>query len=420
MNQPIRCQPLPFLKTNGEAAAGAAPRTEGNPPERAAFGELLNAELNDGEVESENSDEHATEGDEAVAAYGLALLLVPPVSPQDSKLISEGLAEDPGAEAPESIAAETAPLISEHQPAPEGPTDEPAARQEVQVEASVEPQVPLSELFARGRPILSPPEQKVPTLSGQTHATVEQISGKGPEQAKNSNGMVAAQPPSMLTTSQSHDERALPAEQRPGMERFEVASFEQPTQIRPLTTRPVRTAERISANDFVGPAPELPPAPRLELVSGDVDVQPVRPVEPMTVVEAVRTHIELLKASTTEKLDVVLRPDSRTELHLQVEKVNGVIQVQARCDRGDFSLLEAHWGTVQNTLATQGVRVEALQQGNGTQSQQNGSQHFQNFSGQNQREERAPASIEQDFPNREVLRSKTSRTSPVRGWQSWA
>jgi hypothetical protein len=118
---------------------------------------------------------------------------------------------------------------------------------------------------------------------------------------------------------------------------------------------------------------------------------------------------------------VVLRPDAQTQLHLQVEKVNGHVQVQARCERGDFASLEAHWGAIQNTLATQGIRVEPLQQGSGAQFQQNGSQHSSNFSGQqNHREERPPIFNEQEFTYREATRPKVTRGSTARGWQSWA
>ena len=53
MNQPIRCEPLPFLKANGEAAPEARPCTEGQPEEGSDFSQLLSVELGGVQPEAE-------------------------------------------------------------------------------------------------------------------------------------------------------------------------------------------------------------------------------------------------------------------------------------------------------------------------------------------------------------------------------
>ena len=65
----------------------------------------------------------------------------------------------------------------------------------------------------------------------------------------------------------------------------------------------------------------------LDLISEEIELQPARPVESTSVIESIRTNVELLKSSNQERLEVVLRPDAQTELHIRVEKVNGQIQV---------------------------------------------------------------------------------------------
>jgi hypothetical protein len=222
----------------------------------------------------------------------------------------------------------------------------------------------------------------------------------------------------MLMTSQQ-EKNALQPEQPLSLQHFEAPAFEQAIRVEPLQAKTSRN-EKVEALDPSSIESDFLQSPRFEAVSGQIELQPVRPVEPTNVIEAIRTHIELLKTSSVEKLDVVLRPDAQTELNIQVEKVNGQIQVQVRCDRGDFAALETQWSTIQHSLAAQGIRVEPLQQGAGAQLRQDGSNQFQNQQHSNQREERATPIFEQDFPNREANRPKGSRSSAGRGWQSWA
>ena len=420
MNQAIRCASLPFLKTNGEAATEAPLCTGENSEKCSEFSELLNAELGGAGLDAEASAEGEEEKD-ALAVYGVAPLLfqVPPLEIVYSTGV-DASASSITAKAENTQLVPDIDIGAEAGPS-KVPTEVPMEVPKVE-QPSVESEVSPAEgvRLPDFRPIAAVAEQNVPSVPEEVPRLEEQISEKGPEPAKKSNGMVVAQAPLMLMTSQ-HNEKALQTEQKLGLEHFEAASFEQQIRVEPLQGKSLR-GERAESSEALTFTSELRQTPRFEVVSGEVEVQPVRPVEPVTVVEEIRRHIELLKSSTAEKLDVVLRPDAQTELRLQVEKVNGQIQVQVRCDRGDFASLEAHWGTIQNTLAPQGIRVEPLQQGNGAQLQQNGSPNSQNSFGRHsdQREERPAIFIEQEFTNREANRPKNSRGSVGRGWQSWA
>src|SRR5688500_4070725 len=75
MNQAIRCESLPFLKANGEAAAEAPPCTGENSESCSEFSDLLNAELGGAGLDAEASVEGEEEKD-ALAIYGVASLLV--------------------------------------------------------------------------------------------------------------------------------------------------------------------------------------------------------------------------------------------------------------------------------------------------------------------------------------------------------
>ena len=393
MNQPIRCEPLPFLKKNGEAAAEAPLCTEADAESTSDFGQLLNAELSEAPKNSNAAPEEQSPREaEALAAYGVAPLLVQMV-PQEI-LISARESQNP---------------TTDSFPRPPGGEEVMAEAHFVTPNpATLEPQPPPAKnIIPRELQLVAEAsEQNLPSQPKEASPPPEQISGKQPEPAKKSNGMVTAQRTPMLMTSQQ-EKSALRQEQPVAVEHFEAPSFEQYVRIEPVAAKPLRS-EQTGNFEATAIEADLPQTPRFEVVSGEIELQPARPVEPVTIVEEIRTHIELLKTSTAEKLDVVVRPDAQTELKIQVEKVNGQIHVQVRCDRGDFAALETQWSAIQNSLATQGIRIEPLQQGTGAQLQQQGSHNSHNFSGQhsNQREERPAVFIEQEFTNREGNRLK--------------
>jgi hypothetical protein len=80
----------------------------------------------------------------------------------------------------------------------------------------------------------------------------------------------------------------------------------------------------------------------------------------------IRTQVVEFKRVGMDSMSVVLKPDAQVELHLQLRMERGQVHVVAECKRGDVAALNEAWGQLQQNLAGQGIRVSALQDGNGT------------------------------------------------------
>lgn len=80
--------------------------------------------------------------------------------------------------------------------------------------------------------------------------------------------------------------------------------------------------------------------------------------------ELVTSEVRVLRRDRTDALDVMLRPDSQTEIALHVVRRGDGYVATARCHRGDADGLGAEWSRLQQSLALQGVRLEPLEIGN--------------------------------------------------------
>jgi hypothetical protein len=76
----------------------------------------------------------------------------------------------------------------------------------------------------------------------------------------------------------------------------------------------------------------------------------------------------LLRQFKPDKLEVVLHPDGNTQISLQLSQIDGVVHGVARCERGDYDLLNAHWSQLQRTLEQQGVNMAPLREAGSTLS----------------------------------------------------
>ena len=429
MNPPSRCEPLPFLRATGEAAPAAPSCTDES---TTAFTDLLQDKLTESPGSEHQSEEdpklkskkEKDKGEDALAAYGVATILLQlsatpqPALPNESTTNAAGSPELASGEisltasAPEGLDLEETDSDPKNQSATPKPAPSEAALQAGASSLAKElDRLPLNEA-----------QQKVPVVARDPTETGEETARKGPEPAKKFNGMVAAQRPPMLMRSNDHDQKAPREEHRLAVDHFEAAKFEQPIQ--EAAPRAKNSGSDIPDFDGAALKGDFAPKPQVEMLSGETEIQPAKSVEPSHVIEGIRSHAEILKSSTSQKLDVVLRPDAQTELRLRVEKVDGQVQVQVRCDRGDFAGLGAHWNNIQNSLAAQGIRVEPLQPANTAHFHQGSSSHSQQFaehqSQSGARDERRPAFLEQDFPIRRTPQARTSRGTAARGWQSWA
>ncbi len=80
----------------------------------------------------------------------------------------------------------------------------------------------------------------------------------------------------------------------------------------------------------------------------------------------------ILRQFKPDKLDVVIRPDADTQISLQLRLSGNDVQGIARCERGDFNLLNSHWKELQQTMDQQGVRLAPLRESGSTMSFTNG------------------------------------------------
>ena len=60
-------------------------------------------------------------------------------------------------------------------------------------------------------------------------------------------------------------------------------------------------------------------------------------------------------------MTVILRPDSNTELSIQLRSNDGRIEVHVRMERGDSAALQDSWGTLQQSLSQHGVNLMGLE-----------------------------------------------------------
>lgn len=110
----------------------------------------------------------------------------------------------------------------------------------------------------------------------------------------------------------------------------------------PLQADPFRTASEPAAAELDLPAP--------------LDV-------PATLTPLIQEQAVRLRHASIQSLEVVLRPDGQTELHLQLTQHAGLIEATVRCDRGDAEKFGGGWAKLQESLASQGIRLAPLAEG---------------------------------------------------------
>lgn len=418
MNQSIR--PLPFaLPSENVAAEGALSLPSFTPAEEAStteFDDLLDSELN------EQPEQHKPDSEEPWTLFGYAapppplletpLILLTPVPFGVTQPVATAIDLN-------FIAASGAPGESLISPRPNTSQEStsPNAAQEALESAKSTDQVAPSLLE-----IVRPLQQKIPLAAPVPPPPPEQTAANRPESAKISSGTPAAQSPPMLSTSQKQEESA--AKQASTL--LETAFASESTDTKVEFQFPNSPKEPASKREFglaeLSPIASITPEwSSFDGIAEAPEIQAPKDIESLEVIQAIRSHVELLRTSGQGKLDVVLRPDGQTQLHLQVERINGQIFVQARCERGDFAHLESNWSAIQQSLATQGVRVEPLQQSASFQQNSNFNDSFSSAERHsNSRRESESAFIEQEFSLPQPSKKSAPRTETARGWQSWA
>ena len=395
MNQSIRCEPPLFpLASDKAAVAGAvlfSKAAESPENDAAEFRDVL-----DSEIEEQKDEKREPKNPDACATY----VVVPTVI----QLLQE---------IPLTIATELPSGAVQELPTESSAKQFPPEQGEPNTATNAENgPVPLIET-------LKPAEHKLPMGFERVGEKVAEFAENKAEPAKMARGTVGAQEAAMLSAKPKSEETAPKQNLLLASENFEASSFEQPITIKPATPGREFIKRDFEFSEIPTAEAAVPEWSSFEGLTESLDIEAPKPVKGIEVAEAIRTHVQLLKSSGQEKLEVVLRPDANTELRLHVEKVNGQVLVQARCDRGDVARLEANWSAIQQTLANQGVRVEALQHGAQLQNQARDWNHSSGSPNQQSARDRENIFVEQKSP-KGTGPQPTRANAAVRGWQSWA
>ena len=193
--------------------------------------------------------------------------------------------------------------------------------------------------------------------------SLESDSEPGLEEAKPAE--IAAKPVESLRGTHA----AVPAvEVKSWFQRDEIAALTPPPSGAGATAfAPSRFArERQTSN---APAAELTAVTSLSLdrptnttaAASLPDLSAVSPADQVAkVTSLLQDQVVRFRQTARESVEVVLRPDHQTELHVRLVQRAGQIEATVRCDRGDTQALGGSWSRLQESLAQQGVRLAPL------------------------------------------------------------
>ncbi len=116
---------------------------------------------------------------------------------------------------------------------------------------------------------------------------------------------------------------------------------------------------RRSDSSHVAPLLADPFRPASEPAAAEVELPAPLDV-PATLTPLIQEQAVRLRHASLQSLEVVLRPDGQTELHLQLTQHAGQIEATVRCDRGDAEKFGGGWAKLQESLASQGIRLAPL------------------------------------------------------------
>jgi len=120
----------------------------------------------------------------------------------------------------------------------------------------------------------------------------------------------------------------------------------------------------IKREDVAGRAQQFLPGSARSMVASfhNVPVAPrVLPQHTMARLgEVIAREVRMFKRGGDDLIDVVLTPDIKTHISLQLQWRDGQVAVQARCDCGDHQGLVALWPQLQAQLANYEVRLSDL------------------------------------------------------------
>jgi len=131
-----------------------------------------------------------------------------------------------------------------------------------------------------------------------------------------------------------------------------------PKRLRALFSQDPDTSREAAALGWL-----LQASPRLIRSRPDLnaaDVSPAQTVRADRVLDLINREVTILKQTGADSMAVLLRPDRHTELLLSVTQLNGRLEAQIRCERGDHEGLSRHWMQLTESLAQQNIHLQPL------------------------------------------------------------
>jgi hypothetical protein len=135
--------------------------------------------------------------------------------------------------------------------------------------------------------------------------------------------------------------------------------------------------------------------------------------------DLVSLHALRMVDSTSNSLQMVIKPGAGTELSLELRHRNGSIEVEATLQHGDFQLMNQHWPELQQKLEQRGIKLAPLGGETNSSTPDNGNSSRQQPSPE---EAAQQASAFAEFTLAMNRGGATARLAPVMagGWESWA
>ena len=131
-------------------------------------------------------------------------------------------------------------------------------------------------------------------------------------------------------------------------------------------------------------------------------------------------HTMRLRQSSTDTLQVVIKPGLGLQLSLNLQLRNGGVEMQALLQRGNYEFMKLHWPELQQQLETRGIRLGELA---AEQTAGGDTNRFQAPNRDSSKEQTAGAFSEFALnPTLVPAPTATPKNRPIspRGWESWA
>ena len=149
------------------------------------------------------------------------------------------------------------------------------------------------------------------------------------------------------------------------------------------------------------------------------------PIRLETLQSQISSQVKSMLQASVGGLDVILKPDPRTEIKLRLVRRGDRLEASAQCSSRDYDSLNSGWTTLQAGLATQGITLQPLTEAPAgsmnTEKSTTGNSDQSDPKGQNspsrvfETSESAPSPARPGLPSTHQVRPRTSRLL-----ESWA